>query len=271
MMEKYIKQCHKYCIEVNTLNFLLFVTVIGLLSGIIGTGGGGLTVILVNKIWDNILGILLAFSGGIMTVVIFFDLIPEAEEAGSLLTAVVGLLLGVLFIGLLDLKFPHKHFSLVTESSGKGQKYLKTGILLCIGIALHNFPEGMAIGASFMASRTSGITLAVLIALHNLPEGMAVATALGMAGLKNKSILMITMLTGVPMGVGAFFGALLGGISENFLSLALGFAGGAMLYIVYDELIPDAHKKTEGHTAIAGIIAGILVGLILIEVLHGFH
>ena len=253
------------------MNYLLFVTIIGLLSGIIGTGGGGLIVIVINKIWDNILGILLAFSGGIMTVVIFFDLIPEAEEAGSLFTAVIGLLLGVLLIGLLDIKFPHKHFSLVTESPVKGQQYFKTGILLSIGIALHNLPEGMAIGASFMASRTSGVTLAVLIALHNLPEGMAVATALGMAGLKNRSIIFITMLTGVPMGIGAFIGGMLGSISDNFLSLALGFAGGAMLYIVYDELIPDAHRKTTGHTAIAGIIAGVLLGLILIEALHVFH
>jgi len=248
--------------------YILFITLAGLLSGVLGTGGGGLAVILLDKMWDDILGVLLGFSAGIMTVVIFLDLIPEALEYGSLVSAFGGLLLGVLLIALLDINFPHQHFSLHREGRSDRGKYIKTGLLLSIGIALHNIPEGVAIGAGFMASRSTGLSLAVLIALHNVPEGMAVATALGIAGLKSHYILLITILAGVPMGLGALVGGLLGGVSDNFLSAALGFAGGAMLYIVYDELIPDSHRKTEGHTAIIGIIAGVMVGIILIHILH---
>ncbi|MFW5787947.1 MAG: ZIP family metal transporter [Halanaerobiales bacterium] len=250
------------------MNYLLYITLMGLLSGIIGTGSGGLSTILMNKFWDDILGVLLGFSAGVMTIVIFMDLVPSALESGSLVSTFLGIFLGAALIALIDIKFPHQHFSLITETPRKDRHYFKTGILLSIGIALHNIPEGIAIGASFISSRSAGMALAVLIALHNLPEGMAVATALGLAKLKNSSILIITLLTGVPMGIGAFIGGFFGGISSWFLSVALGFAGGAMLYIVYDELIPDSHRKTTGHTAIAGIVAGVLFGIVLIELLH---
>ncbi len=250
------------------MNPIIFATIIGFLSGIIGTGSGGLSVLIIKKIRDELLGVLLGISAGIMTVIIFLDLIPEAHETGTLISTLLGLIMGVGLIALLDIKFPHQHFSFTKDMYKKDQKYLKTGVLLGIGIAMHNIPEGIAIGAGFMVSPSMGISLAILLALHNLPEGLAVATALSLANLRKRNILLITILTGAPMGIGAFFGGLLGGISEWFLSVALGFAGGAMLYIVYDELIPDAHKKTEGHSAIIGIISGVIAGIILIELLH---
>ncbi len=250
------------------MGLLIYITLIGLLSGVIGTGGGGFSVLILKKIDDNLLGVLLGFSAGIMTVVIFLDLIPEAQEAGSMVSALLGLLLGIILIAMLDIKFPHKHFSFSRDMVKEKEKYFKTGVLLSIGIALHNIPEGLAIGASFMASPSLGIGLAILIALHNIPEGMAVATALSLANLKARSIILITTLTGVPMGLGAFVGGFLGGISEWFLSISLGFAGGAMLYIVYDELIPDAHLKTKGHAAIIGIVSGVIAGIVFIELLH---
>ncbi|MFW5998438.1 MAG: ZIP family metal transporter [Halanaerobiaceae bacterium] len=250
------------------MNYLTYITIIGLLSGIIGTGVGGLSVLILKKIRSKILGILLGFSAGIMTVIVFLDLIPEAIEKGNLINSLIGIVLGVGFISFIDLKFPHQHFSFVEEMNKENQQYFKTGVLLCLGIALHNIPEGLAIGAGFMSSVKLGVGLAVLIALHNLPEGMAVATALGLANLKEINILLITILAGVPMGLGAALGGYMGGISPEFLSIALGLAGGAMLYIVYDELVPNAHENTRGHSAIAGIIIGIITGMILIEFLH---
>ena len=247
---------------------ILLAMVFGTLSGTIGTGIGGVIVLSIKEIKDKLLGILLGFSAGIMTAIIFLDLIPEASEAGTLTSALLGILLGVGLIALIDIKFPHQHFSFSKDMHEENQRYLKTGLLLGVGIALHNIPEGIAIGAGYISSPAMGISLAVMLALHNLPEGMAVATALSLAELKKRNILIITVVTGVPMGVGAFIGGFLGGISEWFLSIALGFAGGAMLYIVYDELIPDAHNKTDGHAAIIGIISGVIAGMILIDLLH---
>jgi len=250
------------------VNAIVYATIIGLLSGVVGTGSGGLCVVVIKEIKDRLLGILLGISAGIMTVIIFLDLIPEAQEEGTLFTALLGIGLGVFLIALLDIKFPHQHFSFSREMHEEDQKYVKTALLLGIGIAMHNIPEGIAIGAGYIASPSLGISMAIMLALHNLPEGMAVATALSLAKLKRSSIILVTVLTGVPMGIGAFIGGLLGGISELFLSVALGFAGGAMLYIVYDELIPDAHNKTDGHAAIIGIISGVIAGIILIDLLH---
>ncbi|MTI61821.1 MAG: hypothetical protein FH762_17870 [Firmicutes bacterium] len=97
---------------------------------------------------------------------------------------------------------------------------------------------------------------------QNLPEGMAVGTTL-VPGKMNYFKVIITALSGIPMGIGAFLGSYLGGISEMVLSISLGFAAGAMLYITFNDLIPDAHEKTEGITAITGILSGVVLGLLL--------
>lgn len=238
---------------------------IGLLTGVLGTGLGALGIIGIKRISEFLLSIVLGISAGVMSSIIFLDLIPEALEIGTLFSSIFGILLGVVTIGILDLRFPHKHFSLSEEGA---VRYLKMGLLLGIGIAMHNIPEGLAIGAGFIASESLGIRLSILMALHNFPEGLAMATALGLAGLKGRTILFYTALAGVPMGLGALIGAFFGTISEFALAVSLGFAGGAMLYIVFDELIPDAHARVKGHQAIIGIISGVILGIIFNTLLH---
>lgn len=241
---------------------------IGLTAGVLGTLGGGLAVVAVKNVRDQFLSVLLGVSAGIMASISFLDLIPESIEEGTIFSAMFGILLGIVIIGILDMNFPHRHFSMSKDGETDHSKYLKTGILLSIGIALHNLPEGVAIGASFMVSFSTGLGVAVLIAIHNFPEGMAVAAAMCVGGVKTSKILLITALAGVPMGIGAFIGVILSGVSTLALSVSLGFAAGAMLYIIFDELIPDAHRKAEGHSAIMGILAGILLGILFIELLH---
>ncbi len=244
---------------------IALIALIGLLSGIVGTGLGGLGIIGIRKVSPSRLSVILGISAGIMTSIIFLDLIPEAKEVGSIFSSILGILMGVALIGFLDLRFPHHHFSLTKNGD---VRYLKMGLLLGIGIALHNIPEGLAIGSGFIVSETMGIRLSVLMAAHNIPEGLAMATALGLAGIRGRNILLYTILAGVPMGIGAFIGAYIGTISNFALSVSLGFAAGAMLYIVFDELIPDAHVRVKGHQAIGGIIIGILLGLIINTALH---
>lgn len=246
------------------MSYLLYITIIGLLSGMLGTVGGGLIVLVLKKIKAKSLSIVLGISAGIMTVVIFLDLIPEAQMTGSLLSSITGLFLGIILIYLLDRFFPHQH--LISAENNKNH-YFKAGLLLAVGIALHNVPEGLAIGAGYSSSNTLGLGLAVIMAVQNFPEGMAVATTLSLAGLKNKKVILITLLSGIPMGIGSFIGAYLGNISDFILSISLGFAAGAMLYITFNELIPDAHERARGHSAIFGILTGVFAGIILRNIL----
>ncbi|HHV19658.1 MAG TPA: ZIP family metal transporter [Thermoanaerobacterales bacterium] len=235
----------------------------GTLAGVLGTGLGGLLIILLGKLEKMVLSSVIAFSGGIMLSVVFSDLLPEALEMGGAFPAFIGLLLGVVAILLMDLYLPHCHFYNGTNGDCKQGRYIRTSILIGLGIAMHNFPEGLAIGAGFMASEYLGLSLTFIIALQNIPEGMAMAGPMKAARLGSGRILWWTALAGIPMGIGAFTGALAGAVSSMVLSLSLGFAAGAMLYVVFDELLPEAHELSKGHSATFGAIIGVIVGLMV--------
>ncbi len=239
------------------------VTLIGIAAGVLGAGLGGALALFFSRPSNHLLGFMLGLSGGVMLAIVFLELLEEALEVGFY-QAAGGMLAGILVFMWLDHRFPHTHF--VTEES-RGS-YLKKGGLIAIGIALHNFPEGIAIGAGFALSEAVGITLAVLIGLHNIPEGLAIALPLNVGGSHRLKSLLITMLAGLPLGLGALVGSTLAGISPAFLSISMGFAGGAMLYIVSDELIPDVYQLTDPHRAISGITVGVLLGMGIITFLH---
>ncbi|MFO8110710.1 MAG: ZIP family metal transporter [Thermoplasmata archaeon] len=223
--------------------------------------------IALKKIQDNILSILLGASAGTIASISVLDLIPNTTDEGTFFRY-AGDLLGTGIIGVLDVKFPHRHFSLSKDGIGRHGRYPKTGILLSIGIALHNLPEGVAIGASFMVSFQVGLPLTFSIVVHNFPEGIAVVVTMYVGGVKSTKIMLITALVDVPIGIGAFIGFKLGAVSPLAMSISLGFAAGAVLYIVFDELIPDALCKATRHIAIIGILFGILIGIMFIELLY---
>ncbi len=138
----------------------------------------------------------------------------------------------------------------------------KMGVLIGLGIALHNVPEGLAIGAAYAHEPSLGLGVALLIALQNIPEGTAMAVPLGAAGVPARNVLALTATAGLPMALGALAGVLLGSISPTILSFALGFAAGAMMYIVGDELLPEAHEYGTGHYPTLGLVAGLFVGVV---------
>ncbi len=243
---------------------IIYISLIGLLTGVFGTTFGGIIVILIKKLNENLLSFVLGLSSGIMTVVVFSELIPEALAVGSIWTTLSGIVIGIFLISMLSIIFPDQQLSDQESPNAKGQiKFLKTGILLALGIAIHNIPEGLAIGAGYSANNIFGIGLAILMGVQNFPEGMAVATTLVLGKMNNFKVLIITALSGIPMGIGAFIGSYLGSISDLVLSISLGFAAGAMLYITFNDLIPEAHEKAAGKTAIIGISSGVLIGLLL--------
>jgi len=238
----------------------LEVTLIGFGAGALGTGLGGVLALFLRKPSSRTLGLMLGLAAGVMLAIVFLELLEEGLETG-IVYPVIGLFTGIAAFFLLDESFPHRHF--VSEEVHNGH-YVKKGMLIATGIALHNLPEGIAIGAGFAASTSLGISLAILIALHNIPEGLAVAIPLKAGGSRHRRIVLITLLAGLPMGVGAAVGALLGIISSAMLGISLGFAAGAMLYIVCDELIPDVYRLASAHVAIGGITAGVILGMVLI-------
>ncbi len=226
---------------------------LGTMAGALGTGVGGLVLSFLKRPKDSFLTFLLAFSAGIMLAVVFQDLILEAISLGGLGVTLLGIVLGVLALSLMTSVIDSSHFS------AKG--LAKTGLLLGCGIALHNLPEGLAIGAGYLASQDLGLSLALALCIHNIPEGMAMAAPLLAGGVNKTQVALLTILAGIPMGIGALLGGLLGSLSGRSLAGALGFASGAMLFLVFHKLLPEAEHGGVPVASTYGAIMGILVGL----------
>ena len=147
------------------------------------------------------------------------------------------------------------------------KKIAYSGILLAIGLTLHNAPEGIAIGVGFIAAPTLGITMALAIALHNIPEGLAISVPLMQGNYSRKKALLISSLSGMSEPIACFFALLfLQFVHSLFLAFFLALAGGAMIYIASDELIPESHKHGYEHEATIGLLAGfgLMLALIII-------
>ena len=241
-------------------------TLVGILAGILGTGAGGLLVLLIDFSAGACLSFLLAASGGIMISVSLMELVPEAVEVGSQGWAALGLLLGVVILFVLDMWLPHTHSSLVVRGKSgvyhgeRAAKLRSAGLLIGLGIALHNLPEGLAIGAAYAHQQSLGFGVALMIAIHNIPEGMAMAVPLKAGEMGGGSVVLSTVLAGLPVGIGALLGAWIGQVSPAVLSVCLGFAAGAMMYVVSDELIPELHFCAHGEYPTIGLVVGVVLG-----------
>jgi ZIP family zinc transporter len=225
----------------------------------VGTGLGGVLTLLLRNPTKRFMAVLLGFTSGIMLSVVCFDLLPEAFDMGGVFLSLVGVVLGVGMILGVEQLIPEK----ISEKYSDSFDFVRSGILLGIGIAIHNFPEGLAVGSGFAASDNLGLGLAIVIGLHDMPEGVAMAAPLKLGGINGLSILLYTILAGIPMGLGAFFGELLGEISQTLICVCLSFAGGAMLYITCGELIPKTHNIYKGRISTIGMIVGIICGIII--------
>lgn len=237
----------------------LKVMLIGLVSGITGTGIGGLSAFLVRDISKRIMGLILEFSAGLMLAVVCFELIPEAFENGGVAVGITGLFAGVFTVVFLESLMRKASFMKGHHQSS----LLHTGLLTALGIALHNLPEGFAVGSGFEVSTSLGLTLTAVILIHDIPEGIAMAVPMRAGGFSGSRAFGFTVLSGVPMGLGALIGALLGNISRLFIAGCLGFAGGAMLYIVFGGLVPESKRLYRGRLPSLGNIVGIVCGILV--------
>lgn len=241
---------------------ILKTTLLGLFFGTFGTTIGGIIGCVMNKTSNKFLSFVLSFTSGIMMAVICFDLIPEALKISNIIIVIIGIIFGVILMIYCDLYVGNK---LKKKMKTNKNDLLKTGLIVSIGLSIHNFPEGLAIGSGFETSIKLGISLAIAICLHDIPEGISMSVPMKSGGMKISKVLFYVVLSGVTTGIGAFFGAAIGGISNIVIAICLGFATGAMLYIVSGELIPEANSLYKGRMSGIGNILGFIVGFVAIS------
>ena len=241
---------------------LIKTTLAGLFFGTFGTTIGGIIGVTFKNTSNKFLSFILEFAAGLMISIVCFDLIPEALELSSLTYTIVGIIIGVVSMIVCDNLIKTKYNTKRAKSIKSSNSLLKTGIVVGIGLALHNFPEGLAIGSGFEASIKLGYSLAIAILLHDIPEGISMSVPMRYGGMNKTKVVVYTLLSGVTTGIGAFFGALLGTISTGVISICLSFAAGAMLYIVSGELIPESKNLYKGRFASLGNILGFVMGIL---------
>ena len=279
----------------------LFVTLVTLISGAGGTGLGGLIGALFKSESNRTISLLLAFAGGVMTAMVCFDLLAEAEEAANqvvehgVLLVIFAVALGVAVVYLLNHLIDRKtrtevshtadaahpdthdnidelvhadHLNMHKRHNDSRLSLFVAGVVMACAIALHNIPEGMTIGASFAVSSDlmwgTGMIMAVLIGLHNIPEGMAVAVPLISGGTSRVKATLLTAACGLPTVLGAWLGFWLGDIGPLGLTLSLGFASGAMLYVVFGEIMPESYLIYRSKLPAFAVMVGLALGMLMI-------
>lgn len=242
------------------MNEILKTTLLGLFFGTFGTTIGGILGIVIKKNSNKFLSFILSFASGLMMSVICFDLIPEALGISNIYGVVFGVLIGIISMIFCDV-IVQKKFNKNQQKYVESNDLLKTGIIVSIGLAIHNFPEGLAIGSGFEASMRLGLGLAIAICLHDIPEGISMAVPMKNGGMSKAKVIFYVILSGVTTGVGAFFGAIVGSISQSVIAVCLSFAAGAMLYIVSGELIPESNKLYKGRMSVVGNMIGFIIGI----------
>ena len=244
---------------------ILKTTLIGLFFGTFGTTIGGIIGVKFKNPSKKFLSFILSFASGLMLAIVCFDLLPEAFNLTNLPTVFLGILLGIIMMIICDL-LVDKKFNNSNKFKQNKNDLLKTGIIVSIGLALHNFPEGLAIGSGFGASIKLGLSLAIAICLHDIPEGISMAVPMKNGGIKKGKVIFYVVLSGITTGIGAFFGAIIGEISQSVIAMCLAFAAGAMIYIVSGELTPEANSLFKGRMSAIGSILGLLIGIFAMSI-----
>ena len=233
---------------------------LSLLAGLC-TGVGALIATLAGKPGKTSLGITMGFASGVMLVVAFLNLTQKSIEITGYLTATAGFLVGALFILLVDRALPH--IFPFREKGVFAPGLYRIGALMAIGVAIHNIPEGLAVGAGYMHLPALGVLVAVAIALHNIPEGVIVGVPLYAAGMRRKKAFALSCVSGLVEPLGALIGVLLLSAFPALIPVAMAFAGGVMVYLTVDELVPASHHYGHEHAIALGLILGLSFGMSL--------
>ena len=232
---------------------MLSIIALSTLAGL-GTGLGGL-VVFIRKPGEKLLVFLMGLAAGIMIMLSFLELLSESLRISGLFLAATGFITGSLVLFLLDFLLPHWHFS-VKETGVIDTKMLKAGLLIAIGISLHNLPEGIAVASGYSYMPKIGLVIAIAIALHNIPEGIAIALPIHMSGASRWASFRLALISGLMEPLGAVIAAVFLSAFPALVPFGLAFAAGVMVFITLDELIPVAHEHGHEHFTSLGVIIG---------------
>ena len=227
----------------------------------ISTGFGSLLSLFIREYKRRYLQFSLGLSAGVMVYVSFAELLASAIETIGFLSANVAFFGGVLSIMVLDFLIPHDYIEEHMKGDPEDRKLMTAGVLTTIGIAIHNFPEGIAVFMSSIGDVKLGIALALAIAIHNIPEGIAIAMPIFYATKSRKRAFWYSLLSGIAEPIGALIGIaiLMPFLTATILSLSLAFVAGIMVFISFDELLPLSYEGDGSHIAIFGILIGMLI------------
>ncbi len=240
-------------------------------------GVGGATVIgaligfLMGDISHKFSDVVLSFAAGVMLAAAVLGLIlPSLEYGGEfgLFTTIAGIFVGALCLNLIDKLVPHLHKLADVEAENHADSSLNKVLLFVTAIAIHNLPEGIAAGVGFGSGNTSqALMIAGGIALQNIPEGMVIIAPMIAAGVSPRKTFVIAMFTGLVEVVGTLVGYFAVNIASIVLPFALAFAGGTMLYVISDEMIPETHAHGSQRGATYALLAGFCIMLISDKIL----
>lgn len=223
---------------------------------------GSLLGLAVRKPGPRFMSATLGFSAGVMVMVSFVELLQKSIESIGFAYANFGFFAGIIIIFLIDNFTPHQWAGHQDLSTGQKDSHLyRMGLLVALGIGIHNFPEGMATFAGTLEDANLGVAIAVAIAIHNVPEGLAVSAPVYAAtGSRGKAFLW-SFISGLAEPVGAGIAAvfLLPFLTPTLLGWLLAFVAGVMVFIAIDELVPTSRAYDQGHVAILGLVLGMAV------------
>lgn len=229
------------------------VIIVGVIAGL-ATAVGGLLALLIPVKKERWLKLTFGFSGGVMTGLSLFQLMPEGYVfSNSLFPTAFGFVAGLLFMALLS-------FLTDTLESGttSDTDYRKLGLFICLALALHNFPEGIAVGVGFAGTDSLGFLIACAMLLHNIPEGLGIGVPLRKSGAGIVMILLLTAAAGLVTPIGAALGWFFGHISMSALGWAMGLAAGAMIYVSFTKLL-----SFRGYWNLLGAFCGLLLTFLI--------
>lgn len=235
-------------------------------------GVGGATVIgsllgfIFKKVSHRFSDIVLSFAAGVMLAAAVLGLIiPSLEYGGKygIIITVAGIFSGAICLNLIDKLVPHLHKLAGTDSENHNNKSLDKVLLFVCAIAIHNLPEGIAAGVGFGSGNSSqALIIAGGIALQNIPEGMVIIGPLLSAGVTARKTFIIAMITGLVEVVGTLLGFFAVSVASAILPFALAFAGGTMLYVISDEMIPETHAHGSERGATYALLIGFCIMLV---------
>ena len=242
----------------------------------LGVGGatifGSLIGFLFKKLSHRFSDLVLSFAAGVMMSAAVLGLIlPSVEYGGKygIVITVIGIFAGALCLNLIDKLVPHLHRLIGTDIESHNNADLSKVLLFVTAIAIHNLPEGIAAGVGFGSGNTSqALLIAGGIALQNIPEGMVIIGPMLAAGVSPKKTFLSAMITGLVEVAGTLIGYFAVSIASAILPFALAFAGGTMLYVVSDEMIPETHAHGGERGATYALLAGFCL-MLLSDVLLG--